>query len=85
MRTSPYAASLAAGCPAGRARPKSASAVLGRVAATLRNGVSTICSRAEKTGILGVIPTVARHSGEEAVPEGAARSAEADEPLCRAT
>ena len=29
-------------------------------------------------------PAMARHSGEKAVPAGAARSAEADEPLCRA-
>ena len=42
----PQAAILAAGCPAGRARPQSASAVLGRVAATLGSDVSTICSRA---------------------------------------
>ena len=47
MRTTPQAANLAAGCPADRARPKCASAVLGRVAATLGNDVSTICSRAE--------------------------------------
>ena len=43
----PQAAILAAGCPAGRARPQSASAVLGRVAATLGSDVSTICSRAK--------------------------------------
>ena len=38
-----------------------------------------------KTGIGDVSPVVALDCGEEAVPEGAARSAEADEPQSSAT
>ena len=38
-----------------------------------------------KTVVCGVSPAVVLASGEEAVPEGAARSAEADEPLASTT
>ena len=41
---------------------------------------STFVCPTKRQGFWVVTTVVARHSGEEAVPEGAARSAEADEP-----